>query len=332
MARHETSQPSVPINSVDFAEITPPEFGNPLDPADANKQFADYLRKLDRAQLVLCAGQYACMAASEAPRAGFSDVPEFGEGRERSRHGVRFGKLDIQTEQDPRITTFVALKPYDKRKIDLKMRPEQAVTHDWATNSYLRSISKSGAYEPLGVWRNQDTFFVPGLVTHFNERSLSLDNMLQAEDEKSLALSPARAERVLHLGHFGLGVAHGARITHGDALPQNFATDGAHIIFNDTTTLRPFGKRDEVTAEKLVEDLDDFSSGALHPEMASVQMRALVSDALRDVATRDLLYESYTAGAVLGAERAGYPKSGLLVSQDAHNLILDRVIQKYAPK
>ncbi|GEM_PF-3995870 len=336
MAGHNKPPQDFTLSPVEFADIGQPNFEDPNKPSDTNKKIAERLRVLDRRELLLCAGQFACMAASESqPVADFKEIPAFGEGRERSRHGVTFGRLNVQTEQDPVITTFVAMKPYDRRKVDLGMRPERAVTHDWATNQHLRKLSTSGAYEPIGVWRNHDTFFVPGLITWFNERSLSLDNMLQARtDEDGLmdAATPLRARQALRLGHFGLGIAHGAHITHGDAFPQNFATDGSHIIFNDTTTLRPFGSSETTTRTKVDQDVDDFVSGTIHPEMSSPEMQALTSEALKDSEFRTDLYESYMAGAALGAERAGYPKSGLLVPPSTHQQIIDRVVQRYVPR
>jgi hypothetical protein len=329
-----------PLGNVSFMEVEPPEFGNSNEPSEATRRFADLIRGLGQKQLVLCAEQYACMANSEEPpSADFKEIPAFAEGREQSRHGVMFGRLNIETRQDPPITTFVAMKPYDRRGKDSNFgaRPDRAVAHDWATNQHLRKLSTSGAYEPIGLWRGEGTYPVPGLITRFNERSLSLDNLLRAlsldrDGQPDAGVSLLRARQALHLGHFGLGVAHGIRVTHGDAAPQNFATDGSHIIFNDTTTIQPFASTQRKNEVRAAADMEDFVSGSIHPDVTTEEMRALTGSALKDTDFRSGLYESYLAGAALGGQRAGFAKSGgVLVPEPVHTQIVDRFIQKYVP-
>jgi len=250
--------------------------------------------------------------------------------QEASRHGVRFGRVAVSTERHAPITTFVAVKPYDKRRVDLGMKPASAVVHDWATNEHLSRLSSGTAYETAGIWRNGDTFFVPQLLTRYNERSTSLDNYFRADPARGDRVSPELIAQAMKLGHFGLGLAHGARITHGDAFPQNFATDGSRIIFNDTTTLRPFGKEAGSTLRKLDEDVQDFVDGMIHPDASSQHTRRLSVELLKNPAQAAILYDKYLAGARLGRERAGLAESRLIVPEDAHKRMLDTVIQKYA--
>ncbi len=333
MAGHDKQPQNFSLDPVRLVDIGQPDFVDPNKPSDNNKRIAETILKLNRGEVILAAGQYAYLAASEAtPSAYFEEDPEFGVGREQSRQGVMFGRLDVQTSQHPTITTFAALKPYDKRVVDFKMKPSMAVTHEWATNLHMRRLSAGSAYEPIGVWRRDVPYVTPGLITRFNERSRSLDTVLRATTESDAPIDAVTEERVrhaMHLGHFGLGIAHGAHIIHGDALPQNFAVDGSRIIFNDTTFMRPFGKDDKVTQARMNEDAADFIGDTVDPQKTSPQIRALTNRVLKDEDFRGTLYDAYARGAAQGAERSGYPKSGLLISQETHQQIIDDVVEDY---
>ncbi len=339
---HQTLK-DIPLGKVGFMEIEEPEFGNSNEPLGTTRRFAERIRGLEQNEIMLCAGQFALMASGvRQSEADFKEIPAFAEGREHSGHGVVFGRLNIETMEYPPITTFVAMKPYDDRPKDnnLGARPAWSVAHDWATNQYLRRLSTSGAYEPIGVWRTDDTYFVPGLVTRFNERSLSLDNLLgdrapviDENGEIDIDMTQSRARRALHTGHFGLGIANGIRTTHGDAAPRNFATDGSHVIFNDVTTIQPFSTTRRKNEARAVEDMIKFVSMSIHPDLAPPEMRKLTGAALKEQEFRSALYGSYLVGVALGAERAGYSKSdGVMVPESTHEQIIDRFVQKYVPK
>lgn len=330
MPRNISPGPDLEIGAVSFPEFVTPQFGDPSRPADANKRFAEQARSMRASELALSAAEYACFAATEAPTALFTRRPDFEKGRDRSRQGVIFGDLDVQSELHTPIMTFTAVKPYDNRKHRrLGVSAEVAVAHDWATNLYLDQLSKGSTYLPIGLWRARDTYPVPRLLTRFNERSTSLDNTFRASSEHGDVISPRKAMHALRLGHFALGMGHGARIIHGDAFPQNLAQDGSRVVYNDTTTFRPFGTKAGRTKALLEEDLADFNRGTLLPDTSSPEMRELVVPLLKSGLFVEHMYHSYVHGARLGAERAGYDTHGLIVPETEHKRIVDRVVQKY---
>lgn len=317
-----------PFERIQLIDWEAPEFGAPETPSDITKRVANKIEGLAQNHLVLFAEEYPCLVPAQVPTASFTETPSFMEGRKRTRQGVFAGKLAVGTEVDFPAETFVAIKPYDRRMTHFLTRPAQVVAHDWAINNYLNSISSGTAYQPHGLWRNHDTFFVPALLTRLNERSVSLDNIFNAHPEDGEALSPGRIRRALELGHFGLGIANGAHMIHGDAFPQNFARDGKRVIFNDTTTLRPYGQKPAMTQKKIREDVEDFLKGVFHPEASSPEARTLSLAALKDSQYVSSLYQKYIAGARLGAERAGHSSSGLVVDEEAHRKIVNSAVQK----
>lgn len=320
-------QPDTAIDHFGFAQWDTPDFCDPVNQTPHNRNIAGQINALKRNQLALFAGQYACVLYSQEPEANFTEVSSFSDGRGASRHGVFFGSLAVQTELEPPITSFIAVKPYDARRIDLKMRPAEAVMHDWAVNTYLDSISSGAAYQPIGLWRGRDTYFVPRLLTSYRERATSLDNIFMSTGRDA---TPKKAKHGMLVGSFGLGLAHGARMTHGDAFPQNFAIDGGRrIIFNDTTTIRRFSKKQSVVVSLTQEDIEDFMSGVLRPEVSSSEMRVIASEAMRDSVFRSWLNKAYVDGALIGARRAGYDTSGYIVPESDHYRIIDKVLQSY---
>lgn len=322
--QHDTA-----INNFGFAQWGTPDFCDPANPTPNNREIAGNIKSLEQSQLALFAGQYACVLYSRDPEAQFTEVPSFSDGRGASRHGVFFGSLAVRTELEPPITSFIAVKPYDARRIDLKMRPSEAVTHDWAVNTYLDSISSGAAYQPVGLWRGRDTYFVPRLLTAYRERATSLDNIFMSTGRDA---TPKKAKHGMLVGNFGLGLAHGARMTHGDAFPQNFAIDGGNrVIFNDTTTIRPFSKKRDRVVSLAQEDIEDFMSGVLRPEVSSPEMRQIARQEMRDSVFRSWLSKAYVDGALIGAFRAGYDTSGYIVPESDHHRIIDKVLQQYQP-
>lgn len=320
--------PDHSIGSLYFTLQEAPDFCDPTNQTPHNRQVIQEVENLQPGQLAVLAGRYACMGAVESPKGSFTEIPEFKAGRTASRHGVYFGDLTVETPQNQPIQTFVAVKPYDKRgSVDLKMRPSHAVVHDWSTNAFLNRLSTGSAYDVLGFGRTNDTFFVPQMVTEFQERSKSLDNVFRSKEPDN-ETREKRTRHALVLGNAGIGIAHGAQITLGDALPQNFATDGSRIIFNDTTTLRPYGKKDR-TIPLIEEDVQDFVTGALDPRTSSEETRGISASALRDPEFQRKLYETYLDGARLGARRAGYTPGGLIVPEDTHRTIINEVVAKY---
>lgn len=340
----------LPIESVSFADFGTPTFEDPNKPSRHNAAIATEVKKLDRSEAALFAGEYACFATVEAPDVEFTLLPEFKTGRGASRQGVYFGDLSVESELQMPISTFVAVKPYDKRKVNFRMRPEMALVHDWATNVHLDGLSSGSTYRPVGVWRNHDTFFVPQLLTRYNERSKSLDNYFQprhrdveVEQEQSevpfglvLPLNALANERdktrlrhAIELGHFGLGFAHGAGITHGDAFPQNFAIDGTRILFNDVTTLRPYGPNMEKNEKLVAEDVSDFWTGAFHPDVSTETGRKYILELLHDEDVAGLVFASYMKGMYLSQKRL--VKDGRsLINQKQITDIIKSVADAYA--
>ncbi len=304
-----------------------PDFGSPQDPSERTRKVAYQMREcLSRNHLILLDGGYSDVGLEPAQyvQAEFVENPAFMEGRRRSKQGVFAGTLAVSTELDPTVDTFVAVKPYDRRRVRFTAHPAHMVAHDWATNHYLNQLSTGTAYQTYGLWRNHDTFYVPALLTRFNESSVSLDNSLLPKDTDSEEAYEKRVRRALALGNFGLGFAHGAGILHGDAFPQNFAANGKRVIFNDTTTLVPFfRKHTDRNRKKMIEDVEDFFDGVFYSPVGTnptAQIAARI--ALRSVSSLNDLYDSYLSGAQLGATRVekvmGSVAKGAVIDSKTH--------------
>ncbi len=279
--------------------------------------------------LVIALGQLGCLEGIQNVESKFTRVPEFDEGRTASRQGVYFGTLGVSSERHLPISSHIAVKPYDRRRVDLGARPSVALVHDIATSAHLRAISSSSAYVPMGVYRSHDTFLVPNLLTNFEERSSSLDGVFrQTETRHPIELKVLHAMR---LGHFGLGVLHGAKITHGDAFPQNFATDGNRVVMNDTTTFRPFGAKTLAVKLKTTEDTQNFMQGVFHPDASTDFTRTVSASVLRHPSVVPTLWRAYIDGVGLSLRRLGEASAPLgVIQEDDHARIIRAVIEKYA--
>ncbi len=319
------------ISDVRFAHLDPPEFGNPGVPSDGYKRLADVISSVEPEQLAVAVGQLGCFETVQKPSAAFTPVEDFAVGRGASKQGVFFGKLAVGSERHVPIPVYVAVKPYDKRKADLGSRPPIAVAHDIAASGHLARISKDSAYTPVGIYRGQDTFPVPHLITQFEERSTSLDNYFkQPEISTDVAGASRQILHAMRLGNFGLGLLHGARITHGDAFPQNFAVDGSRVVLNDTTSFRPFPKNPGKVKVKVVEDVSDFVSGIFHPGGSTLFARTLSASVLRHPSVLPELTRAYTNGIALSLQRLQekQPPLGVLIP-DEHTELIRQVAAKY---
>ena len=316
------------IDSVGFTSLEPPVFCNPAQPNEGYKRLARDFEGMGQGGLLIALGQLSCLEGVQNPESEFTLVPQFGVGRTASRQGVYFGTLDLSSERHQPITSHVAVKPYDRRRVDLGARPAVAIAHDIATSAHLRRISDSSAYVPLGVYRSFGTFFVPNLLTNFEERSTSLDGVFRQTEEGSIG------RKVLHamkLGHFGLGVLHGAKIIHGDAFPQNFATDGTRVVMNDTTTFRPFGNNGSAVMSKTREDIQDFMQGVFHPDASTDFTRSVSAPVIRNPSVRLTLWRAYAEGVGLSLNRLREASAPLgVLGEDEHACILRTVVDKYA--
>lgn len=318
------------LDGVRLAEVPKPEFCDPNKPAKVNLQLAHWFRQFGVDQMVVFADDFSEMTDAAFVAAEFTKIERFREGREKSRQGVYFGELAIETDLYPTAQTFVAVKPYDNRKkINFGMRRERALVQEWATNLYLNSISNGSAYEPIGFWRNADTYYVPQLLTRFNESSVSLDNVFGETTENGGFIAGARAMHAMNLGFLALGIAHGVRLVHGDAFPQNFAIQGRRIIFNDTTSMRPYPQNETKRIKGIELDVEAFTAGTMVLDSASDEMSVLSLKALLHPDFRSRLYASYLKGAQIGASRAGYSKDHLLVPEDVHHRIIRDVVDRY---
>jgi hypothetical protein len=321
----------VQISDVKFVHLDPPEFGNPGIPSDGYKRLADVISSVKQEQCALAVGQLGCFETVQKPSAAFTPVEDFAVGRGASKQGVFFGKLAVGSERHIPIPVYVAVKPYDKRKADLGSRPPIAVAHDIAASGHLTRISQGSAYSPLGIYRGRDTFPVPHLITQFEERSTSLDNFFKQEETSTDAAGADR--QILHamrLGNFGLGLLHGARITHGDAFPQNFGVDGSRVVLNDTTTFRPFSKKEGQVRARVAEDVSDFVSGIFHPRGSTLFARTLSASVLRHPSVLPELTRAYTSGIALSLRRLQekQPPVGVL-TPDEHTRLIREVAARY---
>lgn len=320
------------IGAVRALSIETPDFGEPFAPSDRNIALAQRIKDLLPAELLLSADYYPSIPLSKSPKASFTLDPLLSEGRDRSRQGVYFGRLAVSSDLDPHETAQVAVKPFDRRAGDLKMRPEVAVVHEWSANAHLNRIRTGSAYQPIGVWRDPVTDFIPRLVTEYHQRSTSLDNIFRAQslDDDGRDGMARWARFGLTTGYYSLGFLHGARITHGDAMPQNFAYRGGRvIIFNDTTTFRPHGANEKKVRERLQADSELFSWGLFHPGASSEEMREKVVTLLTEPAYRATLYRAYVDGAIEGADRGGFTRSGLIVPEKGHSEAISRAIREF---
>ncbi len=325
-----------PFERVEFKDWEVPDFGSPQDPSERTRKVAYQISEcLSRNHLILLDGGYSDVGLDPAQyaQAEFVENPDFMKGRRRSRQGVFAGVLTVSTEHDPAVDTFVAIKPYDRRRVGFLAHPAHMVAHDWATNHYLNQLSTGTAYQTYGLWRNHDTFYVPALLTRFNERSVSLDNPLLPKDTDSEEVYEKRLRRTLSLGNFGLGFAHGAGILHGDAFPQNFAVNGRRVIFNDTTTLRPFfSKRPDRNRRGIVDDVRDFFAGVFHKDVSTPILRGVARTALHTPQMCEELIASYIKGANLGAERVkavtGHATVGEVIDPQRHIRIVREAAER----
>lgn len=326
-------EPTVSVSDLVFDSWPEPVFGDPRIKSGPNKEFALRARELPLGRMALMPEEFELVSGSDEPTAVFEEVESFRVGREYSRQGVYFGNLSLSTMIDPTTLEFVAMKPFDRRRVkNFGVSPDLALTHEYAANKYLSRISSGTAYEPLGIWRRPpDTFFVPTLVTRFMENSTSLDNVFRG----NVSATKEHVLRAFALGSFGLGLAHGAQIVHGDAYPQNFAINGMRVLFNDTTSLRPYSRRkdgvidDKKTGAKIRTDIEDFVEGAFLPEVSSEEMREISESVLSGEDYLSYIYNKYILGAKLGSERSGLPRSSIIVGSDEHSKIIIKVVDKY---
>lgn len=321
--------PSTAISSVDLGDFNQLNFWYPASPFE-NEQHArvsNLVFGLARNALVLASNDYACFRETEST-ATFDIVPGFAKGREQSRHGVFFGVLAVQSTPQVPITTFAAVKPYDRRKIDLEMKPCDAVTHDLSTLQFLNRLSAGTSYDPVGVWRDNDTFVVPRIITKFNEGSVSLDNFLEEPIQERLI-------KAAKLGHFGLGILHGSGIIHRDAFPQNFATNANRVIFNDVTTFRHTPNDSAKSTKDVSDDIQAFLKGLTHERAVdNEEVRSLMTRLLLNEQFLEMLYGSYIEGAALAKKRllrSGKGKDDIhhkLATKDEHTRSLPDYIKK----
>jgi len=265
-------------------------------------------------------GKGVLVAELDQPQAFFTAKPEFSVGKEASKQGVYFGELVHGG------STFVAVKPFDGKKVPFETSNEGATVHDWAANMYLNTLKAGLAFQPLGIWRG-DT--VPQLVTKFVEGSTSLDNIFKSNGADATPdASRARAQFGLELGQYGTGVAHGMRIILGDNSPQNIATSfDQALIFNDTTSFRPFYRGVRRTNSAQQDDILEFMKGVFEPLSSSAEMRKHARSLLSDRAYVELLHKKYIDGARFGARLAGYDRSGPIVG----GITFRRLIQTHTP-
>ncbi len=332
-------KPEIKIpSSVTYVEWDAPVFTNPDPnrPNATNKAFENHIKGLDRGQIALCAGQYACFASAQDPEIRFEEKPEYGLGREQSRYGVFFGDTIVESEVIPPVRTFVAVKPYDKRVYNkmaavsqesAEIAPAASLVHDWATALYLNSLSPKTAYKPLGVWKLNDPYFVPALMTAYHERSISFDNIIQEKTEVAGKVTDARLRHIMELGHFGIGFLHGAHLVYRDGIPQNYALDGKRVIINDVTSIRLLNGKDD--DKKTQEDVFDFSDGVFDLEH-SPRIHDMAMTALRDENHRNKLFGRYLDGYKLGAERSGHTEGGAKVGVDDFHRLIKSVVDKYS--
>lgn len=325
-------------NPVSITPWAVPDFWHPGEPTALTIRVAERIKALKPGEMALFAEHFQHVPPSdEMPQARFIRDETLAEGRTASKQEVVFGRIAVWSRFATKIVPQVAMKPYDSRKVRFNMTPQRAIAHDMAASALLNRVLPGSAYVPIGVWRKSGSVFIPGLITEYNPRTTSLDNIFLADRSEHGTMVPSRelASNGWYLGHVGLGFLHGLRISHGDAFPQNLASQGTKDpFFNDTTSFRPFASSTDTTRGRIIEDISDFADGALvDPDKSSEEMRHISANRLLDSGGfRDWLYRAYIAGAKAGARAAGYAEAGLVVGESDHRSAIDLVVEQYVEK
>lgn len=324
------------IEHVEIQSLQPPDFCEPFAQTNHNLALAERIAGLQVAHMVLLGDHYPSLTISRRPHAGFvEDRENLRNGRDRSRQGVFFGYLTAGSEIVSDTVSQVAVKPYGDEKGDVGMTSEVALVHEWGVNTHLNRLRSGTAYDAVGFWGDRAKDVVPRMVTDFMSRSTSLDNTFRKEPIRNgsgdLFIPSPWIEQALYMGNYALGYLHGARITHGDALPQNLAHTGRtpELVFNDTTTFRPFGANDRKIKLRAKKDILDFTEGVFLPFPGGEMMRHASATFLAAESRAYYLYMSYVDGAREGASRSGYGTSGIIVPQNDHRSILETVVRRY---
>lgn len=325
---------TIPSSHVSILELEPPLFGNPYKPEERSKRITDRLGELLPNELLLIAGEFACFGSGVEISAEFEQYQAFSRGRDLSKQGVYFGEMRVGSDTDVEIATHVASKPYDDRKVNFGMNitVPGIVTQEWAMSAFLNRLLSGSAYVPVGFWRTSDPdHLVPQMLTRYVENSTSLDTAFRVDPSGNVPQSTMRAKKSLLNASYGLGILHGAGITHGDAYPQNIAvTGGSRIVFNDTTTMLPFSKKRNDNAFKVEKDVRDLFAGVFHIDASSEGMRELTAEILQGESLQRNLYEIYMNGSKVAENRLGQVREEpLIVGNVEFQGIIKRAVDKY---
>lgn len=250
-----------------------------------NKTKKHLVRSLGRHSVALDAGKY-CRLPKKGLTSTFIEQPDFGYGREDSRHGVRFGQLILNGPGVHEIPDLVAIKPFEERG---------GLYNEWASNAYVNGLfDEQRAYLPLGILK--DEHGVPAMISLYEHGIKTADNVFWADRELSPeALRADVIKRTATTCMYGLGLMHGARLVHGDAQAKNLGSDARHVRFidlEDSLLIPADGVDSAVYTDKIIKDIATFigSTGQVD------ENREQITEALYKPTVIDTLIKSYRQG------------------------------------
>lgn len=248
------------------------------------------LSEMGRSTLVLDEVKYSGMTFGDKAHASLIESEEFRGGREDSAHQVRFGQLVLNGSDFREQPEFVAIKPYEDRA-DLY--------REWAAHEYLNSLfDRQVGYVNLAV--HNDRQGVESIISQYDHDVVSFDSTFWADDDTpASALRPEILRRHAVLGLQGLGMFHGARMTHGDAQVKNLAADrlGPRAIDLETAEILDSETIDDPSSfQQTRNDISSFieSMGRVDENREKI-IEALSSDKIAD-----RLVRAYKSGVMEG--------------------------------
>lgn len=238
-----------------------------LNPSFLNTTLTNRLHAANPGDMLLIPNQLQSLQSSDDPiKATFEADEALRQTRERSVHGIQFGRLMLEGDDHIPVQEYVAYKPESV---------EQAV-REAVSSRFINTKNVTGhTYEPLGFLKKSDGDTI--LITRFAGHTETFDNVLWRDQSE---VTDEQVEDALSKAAISLAYLHAGGITHGDAQPKNIAwnTQSDEPWYVDLETVRRHMKYGD---RKCFEDeakYDLLTFMLFQPRMPSTDMFDLVAE------------------------------------------------------
>lgn len=207
-----------------------PEVTDPSQPLE-HPELMDLMKGLDPGEFIL--DRRSLPGLSEhVTDAEFIKMPELGEGRRNSRHGVEFGKLIIRAADDGERSMLVAIKPFNNHQYE-------KAAHEYAATSLIASGRWTGfhTFPTVGVLNIEDLDF-PANVTAYHAPVHTMDGIFW---NKKIMQNSDVVDHNLGRAAVAMKTEHEI-LAHLDAsvrnMPVNVMLSPEEVFVNDLETVR----------------------------------------------------------------------------------------------